>query len=103
MIAKESGRKEPSKNNKTKIRAALSRGVVMALITSSFMSSSLVSFNVYLQCNGTIGCFQENFLTVWPRSFALSFALALPIVLFVAPFVMTRLGGNISRMPKNAT
>jgi hypothetical protein len=74
----------------------------MALITSSFMSSSLVSLNVYLQCDGTVACFQQYFLTMWPRSFGLSFVLAMPMVLFVAPFVMRRLGGNISKMPKNA-
>jgi hypothetical protein len=39
---------------------------------------------------------------MWPRSFGLSFVLAMPMVLFVAPFVMRRLGGNISKMPKNA-
>jgi len=92
MIAKKSSQNGEIKNNNSQIRAALSRGAIMAVITSSLMSTSLVSFNVYLQCDGTVGCFQEYFLTIWPRSFGLSFLLALPIVLFVAPRVMKRLG-----------
>jgi hypothetical protein len=102
MIAEKPSQKEASKGNNTQIRAALSRGAIMALITSTLMSTSLVSFNVFLQCDGTIGCFQEHFLTMWPRSFGLSFLLALPIVLFVAPRVMRRLIGNSSMAPKNA-
>jgi hypothetical protein len=69
-------------------RIIILRAVIMALVTSSFMSFSLVSINVYLQCVGSIECFQKNFFTIWPRSFAVAFTLAIPIVLFVAPVVM---------------
>ena len=67
---------------------SLLRGVIMASIVSSIMSFSLVSFKVYLQCSGSIECFEATFFVIWPRSFSVAFALAIPITLIVAPFVM---------------
>jgi len=61
---------------------------IVALVSSSILSFALVSMNVYLQCSGDVECFENNFLKMWPRSFAVAFALVIPIVLLVAPFIV---------------
>ncbi|MEO9321285.1 MAG: DUF2798 domain-containing protein [Nitrososphaera sp.] len=103
MIAKESASKEMSKRNYRRILAVTFRGAVMASITSSIISSSVVAFNVYLQCAGSGDCFQAHFLPIWPRSFALAFAIATPIVLFVAPTVMRKMNGIAPDKSRKAT
>ena len=62
---------------------------------SSIMSFALVSFNLYLQCSGNIKCFEASFFNTWTRFFSVVFALAVPIVLVVAPFI-TRMVNKIA-------
>ena len=66
----------------------LLRGALIALATSSTISSALVSFNVYLFCGGMGECFEANLFKIWPRSFLVAYMLAIPIALFVAPFMV---------------
>ncbi len=79
-------------NSKTKAvnitrKNSLLRSILRALIMSSIMSFAMTCLNVYLQCQGNSTCFQRISLTVWPRSFLVSFALTVPIALMVSPFV----------------
>jgi Protein of unknown function (DUF2798) len=68
--------------------SSLFRSTIMALIMSSIMSVPIISLNAYLQCSGSVECFQTTFFIIWSRTFPIAFALAISIVLTVAPFVM---------------
>ena len=76
----------------SKKKALILSGAVMALVTSSIISTAIVSLNVYFLCSvqhsGGVECFKTSFLNIWPRSFAVTFLLAFLIILFVAPYIM---------------
>ncbi len=73
----------------------LLRATLTGLIMSSIMSVAITSLNVYLQCKGSIICFQATFLVIWPRSFLVALVLAVPIAFVVSPFI-TRITDKIT-------
>jgi hypothetical protein len=64
--------------SKRKIAFALSMGVV----TTGIISFSLIALNVG---------FSERFATVWLRSWAMAYALVIPAILTVGPWLQARI------------
>lgn len=60
----------------------LKTATIVAFVVTSYITFTLVAVNVG---------FIQNFIFVWLRSWLIAFILALPSLLFVAPFIRKKL------------
>ncbi len=63
-------------------KANLKFAVVTGIVVTSYITFTLVAVNVG---------FVQNFVFVWLRSWLIAFLLAVPSLLFVAPFIRHKL------------
>jgi hypothetical protein len=64
--------------SKTQVKFAL----ITAIVVTSYITFTLVAVNLG---------FVKNFMMIWLRSWFIAFLLALPSLLFVAPFIRKKL------------
>ncbi len=63
-------------------KTELKTATIIAFVITSYITFTLVAVNV---------CFIQNFIFVWLRSWLIAFMLALPSLLFVAPFIRKKI------------
>jgi len=63
---------------KTEIKQRIAFALFMGIITTGIISFTLISINIG---------FSEKFLTIWLRSWATSYAVVIPAILFLGPKV----------------
>lgn len=63
-------------------KTELKTATIIAFVITSYITFTLVAVNV---------CFIQNFIFVWLRSWLIALMLALPSLLFVAPFIRKKI------------